>query len=139
MALIDLINEPQINENILPAVYTGTTQGAATDLSNCEISTGAIVMVGAYSAGNTTTNVQCEESTSTSGPWTAIAGMVCTVTASTQLFVLRGQRQHKYARMNAVTVTGTTPSLALSSVLIAQQKYVATAGNQGGYSRSPSS
>jgi len=138
--LIDLVNEAQCSSALAPVVLAASTQGASIDLSNCEISTNAIVSVGAVGANSTAGTFQIEESADGSTNWTAIAGMSCSVTTSNTVNVLRGLRTYKYVRANAITVTGTTPSFAGSVVIVSQKKYVKGASvTEGGYSRSPSS
>ena len=135
--VIDLVNDVTSNNNIRPQTIAATTQGSSADFTNCEISTNAILDVGAVGANSTSLTVQIEESADGSTNWAAIPGMIINaVTTSNQHQVVRGLRTHRYVRANAVTVAGTTPSFALSVEIIAQQKFT---GTGGGYSRLPSS
>ncbi len=95
----------------------------------------AIVDVGAYGANTTNLQVQIEESADGSTNWTAISGMVATATTSNTHTVLQGLRTHRYVRANAISVQGTTPSVAVNVELISQKKI---SGSGGGYSRAPS-
>ena len=121
---------------LAPQNLTQSTQGTYQDFSNCKISTGAIIDVGAYSAGNTNLQVQIEESSLTNSGFVAIPNM--TVSGITQAghTVVRGQRTHRYVRANAISVQGTTPSVYVNVEIIAEYEY---AGTGGGYSRAPSS
>ncbi len=131
---------------LAPQVLAASTQGASIALDDCEFSTGAIIDLGTVTAANVTSLVvQIEESTDGSSGWAAISGMVATVTATTAATnlhqVVRGQRQYKYVRANAITLAATTTTGAFpcSVVVIAQRKYMAPAGYQGGVDRYPSS
>ncbi len=130
--LVDLVNEVISVNGLLPQSLSGSTQGASADFSNGEISTHAILDVGAYSG--TTMTVQIEESVDGSTNWTAIPGMVfAAVTATGTHQVVRGLRTHRYVRANALTVNAT--AILASVEIIAQKKY---SGTGGGYSRLPS-
>jgi hypothetical protein len=143
--IIDLPHDALVNTNIPPNTYTATTQGVAFDMSQCELLTNAIVNVGAVSVAlNSTVQIQLEECsiTNSTGTWTLIPGTgslttIATVTTTNQApILLAGMRTQRYARLNAITVTGTTPSVAICGDIVSQQKYT----NPGtGYSRSPSS
>ncbi len=137
--LVDLVNEVQTSIGLVPQVLAATAQGTAVDFSNGEISTQAVISVGAYGANTTALTVQIEESAATNSGFTLIPGMSASFTTSNQVAVVRGLRTYRYARANAVTVAGTTPSVAVSVSILAQKKYSAGSGiSQGGYSRSPS-
>jgi hypothetical protein len=137
--VIDLVNDVTSVNALAPQALTASTQGSSNDFSNCEISTNAILDVGSFGANSTSLTVQIEESATGTGSWTAIPNMVFTaVTTSNQHQVVRGLRTHRYCRANAITVSGTTPSIEANVEIIAQNKYVAVSGQQGGYSRSPS-
>jgi hypothetical protein len=137
MALvIDLGNEAVSVNALVPQTLAATAQGSSKDFTNGEISLNAIVSVGAYGANTTNLQVQIEESADGSTNWTAIPGMVVTATTSNAYQVVRGQRTHRYVRANAVSVQGTTPSVAVGVVIISQAKI---SGTGGGYSRLPSS
>ena len=136
MALvIDLVNEALSVNALYPQSLAISAQGASQDFTNGEISTNMIVDVGAVGAASTGITVQCEESADGSTGWTVIPGMVVSATTSNTHQVVRGQRTHRYVRANAITVAGTTPSFAVSAVIIAQKKI---SGTGGGYSRAPS-
>lgn len=136
--LIDLFNQALCLNNIPPAVYTATTQGTGADASNAEVSTNMIVNVGAYGNGMTTAVVQCEEATTSSGPWTLIPGMIVTATTSNQCIGIRGLRTNRWVRSNAITLTGTTVSTGLQAGIFSQYKYSSPTKDLGGASRSPS-
>jgi hypothetical protein len=137
--LVDLFNQALCLNNIPPAVYTGTTQGAGQDASNAEVTTNLIVNVGAYGNGMTTAVVQAENATTTSGPWTQIPGMIVTATTSNQILGVTGIRSYRYVRCNCITATGTTVSVALQAGIFSQYKYSNPLQDTGGVSRSPSS
>lgn len=134
--LIDLVNQVQTSNGLSPQVLAASAQGSSQDFSNCKISTGAVIQVGTYGVNTTNLQVQIEESADGSTGWSAISGMVQSAITQAGVYVLRGQRQYRYVRANAVSVQGTTPSVAVSVAIIAEKEY---AGSGGGYSRSPSS
>jgi hypothetical protein len=143
--LIDLSNGIYTANALLPQTLTASAQGSSLDMSDCEYLTNAIVQLGAFGAGQTSITVQIEQSADGSTNWTTIGGvadqssMVCTATTSNQQILLKGIRTQRYARANAITVTGTTPSAAASVEIVAQQKYFPTTGDGSkGYSVSPS-
>lgn len=133
--IYDFKNEANSVQGLVPQVLADTAQGSSKDFSNCEISTGAIVSIGAYGANNTSTTIRIEESADGSTGWAAISGMSCSPTTSNTIFVLRGLRQYRYVRANAVTVAGTTPSVACSVEIVAQKRYT---NPSSGVDRSPS-
>lgn len=133
--LIDLVNEVKSVNGVSPQVLAASVQGGSNDFSNCEISTNALVSVGAFGANTTAATVQIEESADGSTNWAAISGMSCSVTTSNTITPLRGLRTHRYVRANAITVAGTTPSIAASVQILSQLKI---SGTGGGYTRSPS-
>lgn len=139
--LVDLVNDVKSVNVVRPqsVTATGTVVPTSTDFENCEVSTGAIVDVGAVSGTTPSVSVQIEESDDQS-TWTAIAGLVFSgITTSNQHLVQRGLRQKQYVRANVTTISGTaTPTFTMSVEVISQNKYAASSGNQGGYSRSPS-
>lgn len=133
--LIDLVNQVKSVNALAPQNLTQSVQGTYQDFSNCKISTGAIIDIGAFGANATNVQVQIEESSLTNSGWTAIPGMVQSGITATGHFVLRGQRTQRYVRANAISVQGTTPSVYCNVEVIAEYEY---AGSGGGYSRSPS-
>jgi hypothetical protein len=133
--LIDLVNRTLSVNALAPQNLNASTQGASNDFSNAKVSLGAVIEVGAYSAGNTNLQVQIEESSTGTNGWTAISGMVVSGITNASHNVVRGQRTHRYVRANAISVTGTTPSVYCSVTIISEKEY---AGTGGGYSRSPS-
>jgi hypothetical protein len=133
--IIDLVNEALSVNALYPQTLTASTQGGSNDFTNGEISCNMIVDVGAFGANTTALTVQAEESSTGTGSWTAISGMSTSVTTSNTHVVLQGLRTHRYVRANAITLTGTTPSVAVSVEIISQKKI---SGTGGGYSRSPS-
>jgi hypothetical protein len=135
--IVDLVNEALSVQGLIPQTLAASAQGSSQDFTNGEISTNAIVTVGAFTANTTNLQVQIEESATGTNSWTAISGMVATITASNTQTVLRGLRTHRYVRANAISVQGTTPSTAVAVVILAQKKIFGGSDN-GGYSRSPS-
>lgn len=153
--LIDLVNECKSVNGLTPQDLTQSTQGAFQDFSNCKIATAAIIDVGAFGANTTNLQIQIEEnSLSSGGTWTVINGVgvssingtaqttaitqmiASAITTSAQHIVLKGQRQHRYVRANAVSVQGTTPGVFANVEIISELQF---AGTGGGYSRLPSS
>ena len=135
--IIDLVNFGGGVQTLLtPQTLNATAQGSSFDASNLDVSTNAIVSIGAYRVNNAQTNIQIEESTTGTGSWTVIPNMVCTATTTGQQFVLRGQRTNRYVRANAITVSGTTPSVAASVVLVSQGKFT-SAGTSFGSGSDP--
>lgn len=111
-----------------PVALTQSTQGASYDAHNLDVSTNAIISLGAIVAGITGLNCQIEESSTGTGSWTAIPNMVMTtVTQSTgaanTTVVLRGQRTYQYVRANFNTASGTTVSAQANVVLLSQAKF----------------
>lgn len=134
--IIDLVNNGGGVQTLLPPqTLNASTQGSSFDAQNLDVSTNAIISVGAYGAGNTNLQVQIEESSTGTGSWTTISGMVATVTTSNTQVVVRGQRDKRYIRANAVSVQGTTPSVATSVVLVSQGKFCP---QDGGFDNWPS-
>jgi Flp pilus assembly protein TadG len=133
--LVDLVNQVLSVNGLAPQVLAASAQGASKDFSNAKIATGAIVEVGTYGANTTNLQVQIEESSTGTGSWTAIPGMTVSGITAAGHYVVNGQRSHRYVRANAISVQGTTPSVAVSVSVIAEKMY---AGSGGGYSRSPS-
>jgi len=137
--LIDLINEVQSSVGLAAQVLTQSVQGAAIDMHNVVGPVGAHVNFGTPGAGQTSCTVQIEECATTNGTYTAISGMITTLTGTqSSLVTLRGLGTQRYVRANAITVTGTTPSLPCAVNIIAQQQ-MAPASSKGGADKYPSS
>lgn len=135
--LIDLINETQVSTGIAPQTLTQSVQGSAIDMQNVVGPVGAVVDFGTPGAGQTSCTVQIEECATTNGTYTAISGMITTLTGTVaKQVVLRGLGTQRYVRANAITVAGTTPSLPFSCDIIAQQK-LAPPSTKGGYDSYP--
>jgi|HubBroStandDraft_4_1064222.scaffolds.fasta_scaffold00029_45 hypothetical protein len=159
MALYDLVNCTLSVPNLLPgAALTGTAQGTAADLSNCEVDTAAIIVAGAY-ANQSTFAVQLEECSTTNGTFTVIPGAtvqlstlssngvttgatttfatnsIVTFSTTNQQAMIRALRTQRYARLNVITNTGTTVAMYVTGEIISQLKI---SGDPKGYSRSPS-
>jgi hypothetical protein len=142
--LVDLVNEVLCAQALPPQILTATAQGSAIDMSDCLAGTGAIIDVGAITAANVTSLVvQIEECATTNGTFTAIPGMVATITATTTPGnlhqVVRGLRTQQFARANAATfaATTTTGAFPVNVEIVAQKKYVGIAGQLGGFDNYP--
>ncbi len=130
MPVMDLINEVVSVQGITPQILAASAQGASQDFSDSDFAMNMIVDVSVPTAANVTSLVvQCEESTTGTGAWTVIPGMVLTFTATTTPANLhqtaRGLRTAQYSRANAITFSATTATGAfpISAVLIGQRKY----------------
>lgn len=147
--LIDLINEVSSTQLFAYSPTTTTGSGGVTfDASDLTEPLGALISVVTTTVPQTTANtsfvVQIQECSQTTGTYTLIPGMSCTVTSTTAaanlLQVVRGLRTSQYIQANIVTVAGGTPSLPFSVVVIGQKKYMTGVGvSQAGVSRYPSS
>ena len=133
MPVLDLINEVVSVQGLTPQILTASVQGASQDFSDSDFAMNMIVDVSVPTIANVTSLVvQAEESTSGTGNWTVIPGMVVTVTATTAPSNLhqtvRGLRTQQYCRANAVTFSATTATGAFptSASLIGQRKYQST-------------
>lgn len=137
--VIDLVNlGGGVQTLYYPKVLAASSQGASFDAQNLDVVTNAIVSYGTIGAGNTQAFVAIEESADGSTNWTTISGMTCdggTSGGSNSTQVLHGYRAKEFVRANVLTVAGTTPSAAVSVVLVSQGKYVP---QDGGYSNYPS-
>lgn len=148
--LVDLINDVLSAVLIAPqaVTVTGTVTASITatstflDMSDCEVSTGAIVAMGAVSGTSPSYSLQIEESNGVSDGWTftAIPGLQFVSLSTTNGQVTqRGLRTKQFVRANVTNQTGSaTPSVTLSLTVIAQRRFTAASGAQAGYSRSPS-
>lgn len=148
--LVDLINETFNPTLIAPqaVTVTGTVSASITatttfvDMSDCHVSTGAIVAMGAVSGTSPSYSLQIEESNGVPDGWvfTAIPGLQFVSLSTTNgTIVQRGLRTKQYIRANVTNQTGSaTPSVTLSLQIVAAKKFVAASGAQAGYSRSPS-
>lgn len=135
--LLDLVNQVQSDQGLAAQTLTQSVQGTAFDHSNGTFSIGAVVNFGTPGAGQTSCTVQIEECATTNGTFTAISGMVTTLTGTVaKQVVLRGLRNLQYVRANAITVTGTTPSLPCAVSIIEQQRYIPS--DKGGSDNYPS-
>lgn len=140
--VINLSNQALTANNIVPNIYTGTTQGTFVDMSSAKILTQALILMGTFTANTTSVSVQLEECSTTNGTFTKIpdldasAKAICTITASNTFAYIQGLRTSQYCRLNALTVTGTTASVYMAGALIEQLEFT---GTGGGYTRSPSS
>jgi hypothetical protein len=139
--LLDLVNESLDYQGLAPQTLTASAQGASNDFSNGENSLNMVVDIGTITTANVTSLVvQAEESSTGTGSWTVIPGMVVTVTATTTAANLhqkvRGLRSKQYARVNAITfsVTTTTGAFPISADLFSQKKQQP---QSGGFSLSP--
>lgn len=131
--LIDLVNEVVGGPSFFPGAITASGGGTGVDLANGEVSTQAVLMVGAVSGTTPTLDVKMQESDD-NATWTDIAGATFTeVTAADQEQRIRFLRSKRYCQAYA-TVGGTTPSFDVAVEILAQAKYV---GQGGGYDRSP--
>ena len=139
MALLDLINEPQVDQGLASQTLTQSVQGSAIDYGNVVGPVGAIVNFGTPGAGQTSCTVQIEECATTNGTFTQISGMVTTLTGTVaKQVVLRGLGTQRYVRANAITVAGTTPSLPCGVSLVSQQQS-APPSSKGGSDNYPNS
>lgn len=132
--IVDLVTEALSSNNLKPQTLAASTQGASFDMANAEVATLMSIAIGSVGANSTAITVQCEESDDGSTNWTAISGMSMSATTSNTRTLVRGLRSKRYARLNAITVTGTTPSFAISGDIFGTKKYTDTTG---GYSNSP--
>lgn len=132
--LIDLVNTVVAGASIRPSAVTSDTNGSGLDFANGEISTNAILEVGAVSGTTPTLDVKLQESTDNSS-WSDISGATFTqVTAANQRQAIRCLRSKRYVRAVA-DVGGTTPSFTMCVEIVAQKKY---SGSGSGVDRSPS-
>lgn len=165
MPLYDGVNEIGTHWGLVQNSLTVSAQGSSVDMSNDKESTTLAVNALLSTVANVTSaQIQAEEwSGLTNGSgnggttWTVIPGiapgtsMVLTVTATTAAANLQqktaGFRSQRYARVNAITVTGASTATGFQGVaalLIAQKENVPTdapnsAGVPVGSDRWPSS
>lgn len=136
--LTDLVNEVLSGAGFNNQTITAATTGTTIDMANGTAAIGAILDVNNVSGTDPSLTVQIEESDDLS-TWSAISGMVFNaVTSGPSHQVVRGLRQKRYVRPNALTVTGTTPSFVATCEIIEQKHQVNTAGAGGGYDTYPS-
>lgn len=133
--LIDLVNEALVVNALAPVVLAASAQGSSKDFKEAKISTNAIISVGVYGVNTTNAQVQIEESADGSTNWAAIPGMVQSAITQAGQYLLRGQRTYRYIRANAISVQGTTPSVALNVSVLGEKEYVGSPA--GGYSIAP--
>jgi len=144
MPILDFVNEDVGANSLTPQNITQATAGTQVDLSNGEIDTAAYIDFGTVAAGLTSLVVQLEEAVTTGASWTimgSIAGVApqasFTTSGSCVRTKIKGLRTQRWGRVNASTAAGTTISVTLCAGIVAQGRFIATSGNQGGYSRSP--
>ncbi len=127
--VIDLVHDAGAYCNIGPIVLSTTTQGASIDAYNQGVDTNMFLAVSCTNSAQVTQlNVQAEESTDGT-TWTAIAGMVLTVTSlanSKGVVGVRGLRSQRYLRANAATLSAVTTTGAWPAAVffLANSKYV---------------
>ena len=133
-------------QSVAPAaILQASVQGASVNMQNDEVLTAALISVGAVSAGLTNVRIQIEEwngTTASGSTWTAIPNQTsitaaASVTSNTLLTIL-GLRTQGYARINVLTLAGTTVGAFITGVLLGMPK--SSGGSAAtGFSRSPSS
>lgn len=122
MAVVDLVNEA-ISAQALHQAVTTTTQGTYQDFHDSNISLNAFLSVGAVSGTSPSVTIQIEESNTTNSGFTVIPNMIfaAVTTTSTTPQVIRGLSSKQYVRANAVTVSGTSPSVDADVILVSNR------------------
>jgi hypothetical protein len=116
----DLATAVAVTSALDPAIQTGSANGSLIDLIAADGDCFAIQQIGSMSGGLTWTG-SIEESSNGSS-WSAIAGATFTpVTASNNTQVIRFTRTARFVRYVG-TVTGGSPSVAISAAIGEQKK-----------------
>jgi len=119
----DIKNNYVQGASIAPQTITVTTNGGAIDLDNT-LEGFAELVVGAVSGTTPTLDVKVQESDTSGGTYTDIAGATFTqVTAANKQQLINFKRSKRWLRAVA-TVGGTTPSFALAVSVFGRKKVV---------------
>lgn len=152
--LVDLLNETQRFQALAPAAVTVSATEPSNDMSACMAATACLVDIGVVSGTTPKIGFQLEESATGTTSWVILNGAVMvngveltsqgpctvtTVTTSNQEIAFRALRTFEFCRLNVTTTAGTTPSFTMNAKIVAQRKFVAQSGNQGGFSNLPAS
>jgi Bbp16-like protein len=129
----DLKNCASILQTLVPQTITTTTNGTGVDLQPTEGINNLVVEVGAVSGTTPSCVVTIQESADNS-TWTNVTtnyNMAAITTGSQVLVVGFNSRLKRYLRA-VFTITGTTPSFAISATFVSTLKFIGSSplGNQ---------
>lgn len=109
-------------QSIVPQTATATVTGAAVDLVDADGPCFAALLVGAVSGTSPALDVKVQESATSGGTYTDIAGATfAQVTASSKTAFINFKRSLRFARAVA-TIAGTTPSFACAVAILGAKK-----------------
>lgn len=115
---------PNGTNSIEPKSLTVTTNGAAVDLVDSDNQCSATLHIGAVTGTSPTLDVKIQESATSGGTYTDIAGATfAQQTASNKWLSINFKRSLRFGRAVAI-LAGTTPNFTMAVVILGQKKAV---------------